>query len=172
MKLMRDGRRGNSLIEFTLVGIPMVFVLISIVEMSRGMWMYHTLAYAVKEGTRYAAVHGINCQTSPNTCTIGVSDVVAKIKDSGIGLLPGDLNVTLTTQSGAQVVCSPISASCLANNSQWPPSSNGDNQVGKQITITATCPFRSALAMVWPGAGSVTFGAFTFPASSTELMEF
>jgi Flp pilus assembly protein TadG len=172
MKLMRDRRRGQTLIEFTLVGIPLMFVLISVFEMSRGMWIYHTLAYAVKEGTRYAAVHGINCQTSPNTCTIAVRDVVAKIRDSGIGLLPGELDVTLTAQSGAQVVCSPISASCLANASQWPPSSNGDNQVGKQVTIAATYPFRSALAMFWPGAGSVSFRVYTFPASSAELMEF
>lgn len=169
---MRGQRRGNTLIEFTLVGIPLLFLLISIFEMSRGMWIYHTLAYAVKEGTRYAAVHGINCQTSPNTCTIAVRDVVAKIRDSGVGLLPGDLNVTLTTQSGAQVTCSPINASCLTNANQWPPSSNGDNQVGKQITITATCPFRSMLAMFWPGAGNVSFGAYNFPASSTELVEF
>jgi Flp pilus assembly protein TadG len=172
MKLMRDRQRGSTLVEFTLVGIPLLFVFISVFEMSRGMWIYHTLAYAVKEGTRYAAVHGANCGNSPNSCTIAVRDVVGKIRDSGVGLPPGALNVTLTTQSGAQVVCSPISASCLANASQWPPSSNGDNQVGKQITITATCPFRSALALFWPGAGKVSFGAYTFPASSTELMEF
>jgi len=172
MKLMGDRRRGNTLIEFTLIGIPLMFVLISTFEMSRGMWIYHTLAYAVKAATRYAAVHGINCQTSPNACTIAVRDVVAKIRDSGIGLLPGDLSITLTTQSGAQVVCRPISTSCLANANQWPPSSNGDNQVGKRVTIAATYPFHSALAMFWPGAGSVSFRAYTFPASSTELMEF
>src|SRR5215471_18790761 len=53
-------RGGSSLIEFTLVGIPIIFVLISTFEMSRGMWLYHTLAYAAREGTRYAIVHGVN----------------------------------------------------------------------------------------------------------------
>jgi Flp pilus assembly protein TadG len=45
-------RGGTSLVEFTLVGIPMIFLLISTFEVARGMWEYHTLAYAVKEGTR------------------------------------------------------------------------------------------------------------------------
>lgn len=65
----RGGRRGgNAMIEFVLVGIPLIFVLISIFEMARGMWLYHTLAYSVKEGVRYTIVHGQNCATAPNSC--------------------------------------------------------------------------------------------------------
>ena len=45
------GRTGSTLIEFTLVGIPLIFVLISTFEMARGMWNYQTLAYAVRAGT-------------------------------------------------------------------------------------------------------------------------
>src|SRR5882762_5274489 len=57
----RDRCRGSNILEFTLVGIPLVFILISTFEMARGMWNYHVMAYAVKEGTRYASVHGNNC---------------------------------------------------------------------------------------------------------------
>ena len=57
-------RRGQALVEFTFVGIPMIFILISVFEMSRGMWIYHTLTYAVKEGTRVAMVHGQDCVTA------------------------------------------------------------------------------------------------------------
>ena len=66
------GRRrlGNATIEFTLVEIPLLCVLISTFEMARGMWLYHTLAYAVKEGARYAAVRG---QNSPNQVSLGGS---------------------------------------------------------------------------------------------------
>jgi Flp pilus assembly protein TadG len=64
---LRNRRRGSSTLEFTLVGIPIIFVLISTFEMARGMWNYHTIAYAVKEGTRFASVHGIDCSTAPNT---------------------------------------------------------------------------------------------------------
>ena len=60
-------RRGSSILEFVLVGIPIIFVLISLFEISRGMWTYHTMAYAVREGVCYATVHGKGC-ASPNTC--------------------------------------------------------------------------------------------------------
>ena len=33
----------------TLVGIPIIFTLICVFEISRGMWIYHTLAYAVND---------------------------------------------------------------------------------------------------------------------------
>jgi Flp pilus assembly protein TadG len=36
-------RRGSSILEFVLVGIPIIFVLISLFEISRGMWTYHTM---------------------------------------------------------------------------------------------------------------------------------
>ena len=42
-RLFRSRCGGQSLVEFTLVGIPLIFVLISVFEISRGMWMYHTL---------------------------------------------------------------------------------------------------------------------------------
>ncbi len=58
---MRKAERGSTVIEMTLVGIPIIFTLISVVEISRGMWMYHTLAYAAKNGVRLAVVHGRNC---------------------------------------------------------------------------------------------------------------
>ena len=56
------GRRGAVTLEFTLVGIPLLFTLISTVEMSRGMWMYQTQAYAISQGVRYLVVHGADCQ--------------------------------------------------------------------------------------------------------------
>ncbi len=68
-------RLGQALAEFTFVGIPIIFILISVFEVSRGMWMYHTLAYAVKNGTRYASVHGINCvgtSFNANSCAVSM----------------------------------------------------------------------------------------------------
>ena len=54
MRRAKGNRKGVAMIEFTFVGIPMIFVLVSSFEMARGMWIYHTMAYAVKEGARYA----------------------------------------------------------------------------------------------------------------------
>lgn len=171
---MRNHREcGNAIVEMTLIGIPIMFVLISIFEISRGMWVYHTLAHTVKEGTRFGIVRGINCATAPNACTATVAQVATVIKDAGVGLVTTDLNVTLTS-AGGTVNCNPIST-CLntgnvANNAVWPPAAG--SAVGTALTITAVYPFRSALAMFWPGAGKTSFGVYNLPSSSTELIQF
>jgi len=169
MSAYREGRKGNAMVEFTLVGIPMIFILISVFEMARGMWVYHTLAYAVKEGTRYAIVHGENCTIDPNDCEITVADVVERVRQAGTGLIPDELNLTLRSVAG-DVVCNPITA-CLGDTSIWPPG-GGANSVGQQLSIIGTYPFRSALAMFWPGSRPVAFGVVNFPASSTEEIQF
>src|SRR6266705_3011910 len=88
-------RRGSSILEFVLVGIPIIFVLISLFEISRGMWTYHTMAYAVREGVRYATVHGKGC-ASPNTCQVTIGNITSQIKAAGIGLDPGAVTLTFT----------------------------------------------------------------------------
>ena len=162
-------RAGVAAIEFALVGIPVIFLLISVFEISRGMWIYHTMAYAVKEGTRYSSVHGWGCTTSGNTCSVTVANIAQKISDSAPGLLPTQLTLTFTS-SGGTITCV-VSPACLANTNTWPPA--GANAAGSDISISGTIPFQSALAMFWPGAGSgVSFGTFQFPASSTESITF
>jgi Flp pilus assembly protein TadG len=164
----RDRRCGSSTLEFTLVGIPLMFVLISTFEMARGMWNYHTIAYAVKEGTRYASVHGVNCASSPNTCTVTIGQITQKIVDAGIGLPTNQLRLTFTSQSGA-TTC--YANACLSNATVWPPAPG--NVVGSSIQIGATYPFTSAISMFWPGAGTgINFGTVNFPASSRETVQF
>jgi len=63
-------RRGQTLVEFTFVGIPMMFVLISTFELSRGMW---DLRYARPCGeTRRSICDGTraNCAKASNSCTV------------------------------------------------------------------------------------------------------
>jgi len=161
-------QRGSSTLEFTLVGIPLIFVLASTFEMARGMWNYHTIAYAVKEGTRYASVHGVNCASSPNTCSVTIGQITQKIVDAGIGLPTDQLRLTFTSQSGST---SCFASACLSNPTVWPPAPS--NVVGSSIQISATYPFQSAISMFWPGAGpGVSFGTVNFPASSREIIQF
>jgi hypothetical protein len=144
-----------------------MFVLISTFEMARGMWNYHTIAYAVKEGTRYASVHGSNC-AFPNSCQVTVAQITRKIVDAGIGLPTDQLRLTFTSQSGT---FSNTATNLLANPAIWP--SSPGNAVGSVIQIDATYPFTSAISMFWPGAGTgVNFGTVTFPASSRETVQF
>jgi Flp pilus assembly protein TadG len=169
MRMKRtDRRRGSSVLEFTLVGIPIIFMLVSIFEVSRGMWNYHAIAYAVREGTRYASVHGTNCSTAPNACTVTIAQITQRILDSGAGLSSNQLTLTFTSNGGA-ITC--LASNCLLNATVWPPA--GSQSVGNNITIRGTYPFVSALSMFWPGSGSgVNFGTFNFPASSRETVQF
>lgn len=188
MKTGQRHRRGNTLIEFTLVGIPMIFVLISIFEIARGMWIYHTMAYAIKEGARYAIVHGNNCIYDPNNCALRVSDVARRIQDTGVGLVPSQLQLRFESQTRAIPSSTTFDSleNLLANNTYWPtyakgatdPSTGGlmidaGANAGYDLTITGVYPFRSALAMFWPGAGRpMQFGTFPLPAISTERIQF
>ena len=157
------------MLEFTLIGVPLIFVLLSTFEMARGMWIYHTLAYAIKEGTRFASVHGKNCATAPNSCTVTVSQVARKIQDNGAGLMADSLNLTLTTSCGS-TTC--LLRDCLADETVWPPAPG--NAPGMDVSISAVYPFRSFICMFWPGAGGAVHFAdvYNFPASSQEKMQF
>jgi Flp pilus assembly protein TadG len=160
-------RRGSAMVEFVLAGVAGAFILISTVALSYGMWNYHTLAYAVHEATRYAAVHGQGCTNTGNSCTITVANIATKFQNSAIGVPPGSVNVTLTTDSGVQTTCNPLN-SCSSNATVWPPATNKQNRAGKNITIAAKYTYSSPLLFFWPGAGSQRFGTVVFPATSTQ----
>jgi hypothetical protein len=165
---MRRPRRGSTLLEFTLVGIPLIFVMISTFEMSRGMWLYHSLAHAAKTGARYAVVHGKGCSDPGNTCAASVSNVAHRIAAAAVGLRADALDVTLESEAGP-VHCAPLSG-CFGNSDSWPP--ENANVPGMRVRVSARHEFHSALAMFWPGAGSVHFGAVTFAADSLQAIQF
>ena len=167
-------RRGQSLLEFTLVGIPIMFVLISIFEISRGMWMYNTMAYAVKQGVRYASVHGRDCGQNGNSCTVTVAQVAQVIQDAGVGLDIAATSVSFSLGSGtnkAAVATCNLGVSgaggCVGNGTIFPAAGRRE-----PITIDIVTPFRSAIALFWPGAKTINFGAFTLPASSSDNVQY
>jgi TadE-like protein len=183
-RLFRPQCGGQSLVEFTFVGIPLIFVLISVFEISRGMWMYHTLAYSVKAGVRYASVHGVNCTNNGNTCSVNMGPVADTcvgnpsiadvIKCAAIGLDPTktQINFFTFTLGGAktsQGSCTLAKGSCAGT--QFPPP--GANQPGiNRIEIDISTPFTSALAMFWPGAKPVSFASGTLGATSADGVQF
>jgi len=164
----RKQRQGSSIIEFTLVGIPMIFVIVSTFEMARGMWVYQTLAHGVKDAARYASVHGKTCRTNGNSCGITVAQVASRIQSAGTGLDGDYVSVTLTDGAGS-TPCSMLT-SCLSNTTTWPSDAGG--VPGSALTVTASYQFRSALSMFWPGAGKVNFATVSFPASARETVQF
>lgn len=162
-------RRGQALVEFTLVTIPLIFILISTFEMARGMWDYQTLCFSVRAGLRYAAAHGQGCSQNGNTCTLTVSDVAHAIAGAAVGLPPGNFNAVLSSTTAASVSCTPVS-SCYGNVTVWPPAA--DSAPGKDIAVSGTYVFRSAISMYWPGTSPLAFGSFTLSAWSRQQVLF
>ncbi len=182
MNRRRALRRGASIIEFTLVGIPVVFLLFSIFEMSRGMWMYHTMAAVVREGARFAAVHGNDCNLTPSNCATRIRDVAQRIQQFAVGIPPAEITNVRFATSTRTVTC-PDLGSCLGAGSlgdtYWPAAppgaaaDSGGEAMWSWVEVSAEYTFRSAIAMFWPGAGrGQTFGTFVFPASSREMIQY
>jgi len=145
---MRFGRKGNGALEFVLLGIPSLFLTFSVVEMSLGMWQYHTLEEAAVAGARYVITHGADCS---GTCGITVGNVVTKVVQTGVGLNPSQLAITLTSTSGSTTY-SPAS-SYLSNSTAFPPTA--DSTAGNDITVTVAYTVSNPFAMFWPGAASI-----------------
>lgn len=58
MRFFSDDDSGQSLVEFALM-LPIVLLIITgLFDTGRAVWQENTLAYAAREGTRYAIVHG------------------------------------------------------------------------------------------------------------------
>lgn len=49
---------GQAMVEFALILPLLLLVVLGVIEVSRAVWQENTLAYAAREGTRYAIVHG------------------------------------------------------------------------------------------------------------------
>ena len=169
MAKSRRKRKGNAMVEFVLVGIPVIFILISIFEISLGLWTYQTMAYAVREGVRYAAVHGKGC-ASPNTCQVTIGQITSVIKSAGVGLDPNATTLTFTPASGSAT--SDTITNLLASNTTWPPSAA--NGVGQNVKIAVNYPFRTVLAIFWVGDGRPINDSqvFHLSASSTEPVQY
>jgi Flp pilus assembly protein TadG len=178
-RLFRSRCGGQSLVEFTLVGIPMIFVLIGTFEISRGMWMFHTLAHAVRDGVRYATVHGYNCTNNNNSCTVTMNQVAAVIRSAAVGLDPSSTKLnfytfptgsTTKTPTGSQCTLDTSTNPCSTTNTFPPPACNTPKAC--QVEIDITTPFNSALALLWPGANPVSFASGTLGATSVDAVQY
>jgi len=163
-----SSRRGQAMLEFTLVALPFLFVIISLFWMSLGMWEYHTLAEAVNYTTRTASVHGAGC--AGQTCATTVESTAQALAASAIGLPPGQLNVTLTS-TASTVTCNPLT-SCYSNSAAWPSLAGNSTASNASISIAATFQFSSAISVWIPGLGSEQFNPITLGAQAQEPIVF
>jgi Flp pilus assembly protein TadG len=168
MPMLHSSRRGSVMVEFTVCTIPLLFVTISLFWMGMGMWEYHTLAEAVNETARYAALHGADCVGQ--TCATTVEQIANALAGRAAGIPPGQLNVTLTS-AAQSYTCNPLT-NCQSNSSAWPTLAGNtavtDSSAGTDISISAKYQFSSPISMWAPKAGKMQFGTVTLGANSTQ----
>jgi len=159
-------RRGNTLIEFTLVGIPVIFLTISVFSISIDMWEFHELPHAVEMTARYAATHGQGCVGS---CGITVANMVTYFEAQNISLLPSLVNVTFTDGSGS-TSCAPLT-NCAASSATFPNTSHNTPGVD-DVTVYATYTLKNPIAMFWPSRAQGVWQPFTVGATSRQRILF
>jgi Flp pilus assembly protein TadG len=134
----RRRNRGQSLVEFSLVLIPFLFILMGVVDLGRGIYVYNSVSQAAREIARSASVHACN---SAGCTDVASSPETNAVKQTQIGLIPG------LTASG-------ITASCTDESDVA-----GDCRLGHYIKVTVSVPFSvltPLLNMVAPSTMSST----------------
>jgi Flp pilus assembly protein TadG len=95
--LLLTGQEGTELFEFALVLIVLLTLIFGVMDFSRGLYTYHYLSNAAREGTRYAIVRGSACSGfPPSECPVSAEQVEAHVKSNTPGIDPMALNVTTT----------------------------------------------------------------------------
>jgi Flp pilus assembly protein TadG len=110
-RLLCQRERGQSLVEFSLASMIFFAMVFGLIDVSRAVWNYNTLAQATREGTRYAIVHG---SLSDDPATSGdQQDIVDQVEQFAGGLNLSQLSVTAT----------------------WP---DGSNEPGERVTVESS----------------------------------
>ncbi len=91
----RDRRRGQALVEFSLVLIPFLIILMGVYDLGRAIYMMNSTAEAAREIARVTVVHPFG-----GTKDLGTSAQTAAVINTQRGLVP-NLAITPSTD----IVC-------------------------------------------------------------------
>ncbi len=111
----------QALVEFAFVLPIFLLVVTGIFDVARAVWQENTLAYAAREGTRYAIVHGASgvpaagpCTNCLNPVSNNLGNVVSAVTNNAVGVYGIDVTI------------------------DYP---DGGNQRNQRVTVDATAPF-------------------------------
>lgn len=106
--MRRRPRFGAAMVEGALTIGAVVFIICGIIDFGRLLFSYNSLAFAVQQSARYAAVHGSSSKNPANTAKLD-----AIVKATMFGVPPSSLSTTVTwtpnTDPGAKVT---VQATC------------------------------------------------------------
>jgi hypothetical protein len=106
--------RAQALVEFAFVLPVLLLVVTGLIDLARAVWQENTLAFAAREGTRYAIVHGARGLPALGWDDPSDPTIAAVVRAAAIGVP----NITVTTA--------------------WPLSSNDR---GYPVSVEASAPF-------------------------------
>ncbi|MBS1798687.1 MAG: pilus assembly protein [Acidobacteria bacterium] len=147
LRLRRD--EGSALVEFSLISFMFIMVLFGVVELSRMVIVYTTIANASRAGARYAIVHGYYRTGAGSTGPSGpgsTTQVETVVKNfAGAGLLD-TTRLTITVS--------------------YPGSGTPLNGPGQPVTVKVTYPYDAIVpffsALFGPTMGSTSEGVIMF----------
>lgn len=142
-------RRGSTLVEYALTGIPLIFAQIGVAWLALSMWQSHSLQSAAEATTAYVSAHGAEYVSSTGTA-VQIRDIAAVFAAKVPHLPPAAITLTFTAGTGVRRACR--LDHCKTDTTAWPPST--DNAVGTDVAVHATLDTRIPLAMISIGGSS------------------
>jgi len=110
----RPRSRGQSLVEFSLVLIPFVFIMMGIFDLGRGIYMMNGTAEEAREIARVTSVHS-GCPLNAVSCDLGSSTETANVLATQRRLVPG-----LGINTATDITCVDINDVVKADNTcRW-----------------------------------------------------
>lgn len=82
----------QALVELALILPVFMMLVVGLLDVSRAVFQENTLAYAAREGTRYAIVHGSASSAPQGPSSTSTTDIVNAVTNATIGVQ----NVTVT----------------------------------------------------------------------------
>lgn len=93
-RLVRADEAGQSLVEFALVLPILLLIITGLFDVARATWQENTLAYAAREGTRYAIVHGSGSVDGTVVSSTNDQPVVDAVRNAAVGVPTVSVTVT------------------------------------------------------------------------------
>ncbi|HET7828170.1 MAG TPA: TadE/TadG family type IV pilus assembly protein [Candidatus Limnocylindrales bacterium] len=121
--------RGQALVEFSLVLIPFLWILMAVLDLGRGIYIYNGVSQAARELARVTSVH--QCNATPG-CAMGSSAETAGVAGTQQRLVPGFGGPGST-----------VTYACTTVNDAAVTALNGDGSCPSQqyVRVTVSVPF-------------------------------
>lgn len=97
----RREQAGQALIEFALILPLLLLIITGLFDVARATWEENTLAYAAREGTRYAIVHGSASLDGVVVHTGNEQPVIDVVRAAAVGVPNVSVTVTWPTPGGS-----------------------------------------------------------------------